>query len=88
MRWDSQCGFKAVRTSVGRAAFSKIVNPGFAYDVEFLLKAKRMGARVVELPVQWRYSNDTSMRLSRDIFGMFRELLRIFVQTHFPESDK
>jgi glycosyltransferase involved in cell wall biosynthesis len=88
MRWDSQCGFKAVRTSVGRAAFSKIVNPGFAYDVEFLLKAKRMGAKVVELPVQWRYSKDTSMKLSRDIFGMFRELLRIFVQAHFPESEK
>jgi len=47
-----------------------------------------MGAKVVELPVQWSYSKDTSMKLSQDVFGMFKELLRIFVQAHFPESEK
>jgi glycosyltransferase involved in cell wall biosynthesis len=80
MRWDSQCGFKAVRTSVGRRAFAMMANPGFAYDVEFLILAKRIGANVVELPVQWHYNADSSMRLSRDIMGMFRELLHIFIQ--------
>jgi dolichyl-phosphate beta-glucosyltransferase len=88
MRWDSQCGFKAVRTSVGRRAFAMIANPGFAYDVEFLIQAKRIGANVVELPVQWHYNADSSMRLSRDIMGMFRELLHIFLQARILKSDQ
>jgi dolichyl-phosphate beta-glucosyltransferase len=88
MRWDSQCGFKAVRTSVGRRAFAMIANPGFAYDVEFLVQAKRIGANVVELPVQWHYDADSSMRLSRDIMGMFRELLHIFLQARILGSDE
>jgi len=78
MRWDSQCGFKAVRTEVGRKALERIANPGFAYDVEFLLEAKKMNARIVEIPVHWHYNKDSSMRLKRDVFGMFQELLRIF----------
>ncbi len=86
MRWDSQCGFKAVKTSVGQRAFAQIANPGFAYDVEFLIQAKRLGAKVVELPVQWHYNPDSSMRLSRDIMGMFRELMHIFWQARFSPS--
>jgi len=80
IRWDSQCGFKAVKTGIGQRAFAQIANPGFAYDVEFLIQAKRVGARVVELPVQWHYNPDSSMRLSRDIMGMFRELMHIFFE--------
>jgi glycosyltransferase involved in cell wall biosynthesis len=88
MRWDSQCGFKAVKTSVGQRAFAQIANPGFAYDVEFLIQAKRGGASVVELPVQWHYNPDSSMRLSRDIMDMFRELMHIFLQARsLPSSD-
>jgi glycosyltransferase involved in cell wall biosynthesis len=86
MRWDSQCGFKAVRTSVGRSAFARIANPGFAYDVEFLIQARRVGAKVVELPVHWHFSKDSSLRLSRDIAGMFRELLYIFLQARLIQS--
>jgi glycosyltransferase involved in cell wall biosynthesis len=83
MRWDSQCGFKAVRTKVGRQLFACIAHPGFAYDVEFLIQAKRNGAKVVEMPVEWQYNADSSMRLSKDVSGMFRELIHIFFQANF-----
>jgi glycosyltransferase involved in cell wall biosynthesis len=83
MRWDSQCGFKAVRTSVGRDLFSHMANPGFAYDVDFLLQAKREGVNVVEMPVEWHYNTDSSVKLSKDILGMFKELVHIFFQAHF-----
>jgi GT2 family glycosyltransferase len=87
MSWDSQCGFKAVRTSVGHEAFKRMANPGFAYDVEFLIRAQQLGATIVEMPIQWRYNKDSSIRLSRDVFGMFSELLRIFFQARFGRSD-
>jgi len=83
MRWDSQCGFKAVRTGVGRELFSQMGNPGFAYDVDFLIQAKRKGVNVVEMPLEWHYNADSSMRLSKDILGMFKELVHIFCQAHF-----
>jgi len=83
MRWDSQCGFKAVRTSVGRDLFSQMANPGFAYDVDFLIQAKRKGVKVVEMPVEWHYNTDTSMRLSQDVLDMFKELVHIFFQARF-----
>jgi glycosyltransferase involved in cell wall biosynthesis len=83
MRWDSQCGFKAVRTSVGRDLFAQMVNPGFAYDVDFLIQAKRKGVKVVEMPVEWHYNTDSSMRLSQDVLGMFKELVHIFFQARF-----
>lgn len=86
MKWDSQCGFKAVRTKIGREAFARMENPGFAYDVDFLIQAKRLGARIVEMPVQWHYNRDTSMRLSRDVIGMFKELMHIFVQARLRAS--
>jgi hypothetical protein len=87
MEWDSQCGFKAVRTGIGRRVFAQIANPGFAYDVEFLIQAKRLGAKVVELPVHWHYNRDSSVKLSRDVMGMFKELLHIFVQARFGSLD-
>jgi len=86
IQWDSQCGFKAVKTIVGQVAFAQMANPGFAYDVEFLIQAKRGGAKVVELPVQWHYNPDSSMKLSRDIMGMFKELMHIFLQARLLPS--
>ncbi len=81
IRWDSQCGFKVVRTAIGKEAFAKVTNSGFAYDVEFLIQVQRLGAKIVEMPVQWHYSPDSSMKLRREVVGMFRELLEIFVRT-------
>jgi dolichyl-phosphate beta-glucosyltransferase len=79
VRWDSQCGFKAVSTSIGRGVFARVANSGFAYDVEFLIHARRLGAKVVELPVQWHYNKDSSVKLSKDAMGIFRDLLHIFL---------
>jgi hypothetical protein len=65
---------------MARAIFSTISSLGFAYDVEFLIQARRSGAYVVEIPVQWHYARNSSMRLSQDTIEMFKELLHIFVR--------
>jgi len=79
MRLDSQCGFKGVKTNLGRRVFARVVNPGLAFDVEFLIRAKQLGANIVEFPVRWENGTGSSLRLFRDSFGMLRELLRILV---------
>jgi len=86
--WDSQCGFKAFRTDVGCKAFALTGNSGFAFDVEFLLQARRVGANIVELPVIWSHHDGSSLSLSRDIIGMGYELLDIFLREMTIRSER
>ena len=74
---DTQCGFKAFRRSAAHAIFSRQRLDGFAFDVEVLLLAERLGCNISDLPVEWRNSPDSRVRLVRDSFAMFRDMLRV-----------
>jgi len=64
---DTQCGFKCLRTAVARQACDRLrifrpdvqqargaaVTAGF--DAELLFVTRRLGARIVEVPVTWHY---------------------------------
>jgi dolichyl-phosphate beta-glucosyltransferase len=73
---DTQCGFKLFSAAAAQAAFSLSRLDGFAFDVEALFIARRLGYRVAELPVVWR--NDAASRVGW-WKGMtaFADLLRI-----------
>ena len=74
---DTQCGFKAFRREAAHAIFSRQRLDGFAFDVEVLLLAERLGHRIADLPVEWRNSPDSRVRLVRDSLAMLRDLLRV-----------
>lgn len=50
---DSQCGFKFFSAEAVEAIFPRVTGTGFAFDVEVLAIATRLGFPVRELPVQW-----------------------------------
>lgn len=50
---DSQCGFKAFTAPAAADLFPRLRTPGFGFDVELLLLARRHGYRVTEVPVNW-----------------------------------
>lgn len=50
---DSQCGFKAFTAAAAERLFPRLVSPGFAFDVELLLRARAAGLRVSEVAVNW-----------------------------------
>jgi len=50
---DTQCGFKLFETPAARAIFGRQRLDGFGFDVEVLFIAKRLGYRVLEVPVRW-----------------------------------
>jgi dolichyl-phosphate beta-glucosyltransferase len=75
--YDTQCGFKAFRCAASREIFSRQRLDGFAFDVEVLLLAERLGYKIADLPVEWRNSPDSKVRLVRDSLGMLRDTLRI-----------
>lgn len=75
--WDTQCGFKLYKGKVAREVFSKLRTDGFAFDVEALLRARRAGYRVAEVPVVWRHSAPTRILPFRHSAQMVRDLVRI-----------
>ena len=74
---DTQCGFKAFRRSAAQAIFSRQQLDGFAFDVEVLLLAERLGFNAVELPVQWINSPDSHVRIVSDSLKMLRDAVRV-----------
>jgi len=74
---DTQCGFKLFRRKAARAVFEPLETTGFAFDVEVLLHARRMGFRLAQVPVVWRNSAPSKVRLVRSSVRMLAELRRI-----------
>ena len=50
---DTQCGFKFFDLATAYTVFAPLRTVGFAFDVEVLARATRIGARIVEIPVRW-----------------------------------
>lgn len=75
---DTQCGFKLFTAAAARSLFGALRTLGFAFDVEILLRARRLGLKVRELPIQW--SDDVRSRVSpvRDSARMLLDVLGIW----------
>jgi len=50
---DTQCGFKFFSGEAAEQVFRRVTANGFAFDVEVLAVANRLGLPVVEVPVRW-----------------------------------
>ncbi len=74
---DTQCGFKLFKHEVAREIFEASKINGFAFDVEILFIAKKMGYKTMEVPVRWIDSPRSKVNLVRDPFKMFLDLLKI-----------
>jgi dolichyl-phosphate beta-glucosyltransferase len=74
---DTQCGFKCFRREAALAICQHMVAERFGFDVEMLYLARRLGYRVREVPVVWRNSPQTRVRMWRDPVSMLGDLLRI-----------
>ncbi len=74
---DTQCGFKGFRREAARAVFSRAQIDGFAFDLEALLLASRLGFKVADLPVEWHNSPDSRVHIVRDSASMLRDALRV-----------
>ena len=72
---DTQCGFKAFRTPVARLLFHSSTIDRFAFDVEVLYTARRLGLRIAEVPVQWSNAQGTRIRPLRDPLSMLSDVL-------------
>lgn len=74
---DTQCGFKLFRCEVARDVFSRGRLSGFAFDVEVLFIARKLGYRITEIPIRWRNDPNTKIKILRHGSNMLADLLRI-----------
>jgi dolichyl-phosphate beta-glucosyltransferase len=74
---DTQCGFKAFRREAARRIFEVQKLDGFAFDVEVLILAERLGFRVEDMPVQWSNAEGSKVRIIRDSSRMLFDALRV-----------
>jgi dolichyl-phosphate beta-glucosyltransferase len=74
---DTQCGFKCFRRETALAICDRMTAEGFGFDVEMLYLARRLGYRVREVPVVWRNSPQSRVRMWQDPVSMLGDLWRI-----------
>lgn len=74
---DTQCGFKLFRRGAAARIFRASKINGFAFDVEILLIAKKMGYKTKEVPIRWIDSPRSRVNPLRDPVKMLLDLLRV-----------
>jgi glycosyltransferase involved in cell wall biosynthesis len=74
---DTQCGFKLLPTPLARPLLAAQTCPGFAFDVELLLRADAAGLSIVEVPVIYLHDPRSRVRVAsaswqmlKDVFGL------------------
>ncbi len=73
---DTQCGFKLLDGAAARDVFARMITDGFAFDVELVWLARRLGHRVVEVGVDWQDSPSSRVRVLADPPRMLLEIAR------------
>jgi len=85
---DTQCGFKAFRDDVAHEIFSRthlyrdssqpvagaMVT---AYDVEVLFLGQKLGHKIKEIPVEWRYGTESKVNPLKDSWRNLRDVLLV-----------
>ncbi|MHB1461249.1 MAG: dolichyl-phosphate beta-glucosyltransferase [Armatimonadota bacterium] len=74
---DTQCGFKIFTKKASAQVFSRCQEDGFAFDIEAIVVARRLGFGVKEVGVKWHHVEGSKVSLFRDANQMFRKLIQI-----------
>jgi dolichyl-phosphate beta-glucosyltransferase len=74
---DTQCGFKGCSAHAAVEIFSRAIIDGFAFDIEMIYLATRLGFRIEQIGVEWYNDERTRVRAVRDSVRTFREVLAI-----------
>ncbi len=73
---DTQCGFKAFRTPAARLLFHLVRIDRFAFDVEVLARARRLGLDIAEVPVHWKHVEGSTVHPLHDSVTMVSDVYR------------
>jgi glycosyltransferase involved in cell wall biosynthesis len=83
---DFQCGFKGFRASTGRLLFQLIRERGYAFDVELIALADRLGLDIREVPIHWRAVRGSHVRIVVDSAHMSYQVARIAQRHRYNQT--
>jgi glycosyltransferase involved in cell wall biosynthesis len=72
---DTQCGYKIMKTEYARKAFRKISITNTFFDVALIFYLKKIGARIMEIPVGYNHDGDSKFNVFSEIIGQGSSLL-------------
>jgi len=72
---DTQCGLKAFTQEAAQAVLTPLQTDGFAFDVELLARAERLGLRIHSEPVAWRHGEGSTVHLASAAPAMVLQML-------------
>ena len=71
---DSQCGIKGFRGDIAKKIFSHCEVDRFAFDLEVILIAMKIGAKIAEMPVKIINHRESTVHVLRDSVRMLRDV--------------
>ena len=74
---DSQTGIKGFKTTAAREIFSRCETDGWAFDIEALMIAQKLGFNVIEESVTIINHRESKVNVFRDSLKMLFEIFRI-----------
>ena len=74
---DTQCGFKLVHRSSVTPFLNLLTVDGFAWDVEFLMRARKIKIKMKEVPVEWSHKEDSRVSPLRHGIQMAWTVLKL-----------
>lgn len=74
---DTQCGFKLFSAEAAKRCFGRMTIERFAFDVEVLYIARKLGYRITEVGVRWINDERTTVSPVRDASKMLVDIAKI-----------
>ena len=71
---DTQNGFKLFPTEAAKRLLAEQTCPGFAFDVELLMRADQAGLRIAEVPVLYLHDARSSVRVASASMEMLKDV--------------
>jgi dolichyl-phosphate beta-glucosyltransferase len=74
---DTQCGFKFFRRTAARRVFDRCRIRSFAFDIEALFVARKLGYSIVEMPVTTTYRAESTFDVRRHLPRFLADIVQI-----------
>jgi glycosyltransferase involved in cell wall biosynthesis len=85
---DTQNGFKLFPAEAVQRYAAQQTSPGFAFDVELLMRAQREGLRIAEVPVLYLHDARSSVRVVSASPQMLREVAGLAYRLRFRKDSE
>jgi len=79
---DTQTGLKVFKREVLQCVFPRILAKRFAFDIEVLANAHRLGYKLVSAPVRLEFRRTLGRIRFKDVFTVGADTLAIFYRMH------